>query len=170
MYISLNTTDVWIGREELSISGFLEAIQRLLQCGDIVVIGSYEWECDLERWMCEKELKTPPKEQPFVDFFDINRDSYPNGRFFLIEHTGNGVLNALSKRIQGLCNTKTYIVDHLLGYRPGVPILPLFDYHDVGSFGDLYLSRHYHESQIEDFAKMLGTTLSNEPNPALELR
>jgi hypothetical protein len=131
MYISLGTIDVWEIDGDFKAITFLKALRRICLISDILVIGSYNPEEKVLKWLLENEIQLPCAVKPFSDNFDLNRDEYPKGKAYAF-YLGDREITELSLLTQvekGSVDKKLFF-EHLLIYRPNDPIIPLLNFHD----------------------------------------
>ncbi len=165
MYIALETIDVWEIDGDFEPCVFLNALPYICVPDDVLVVGSYDVEEGILGWLLENEIELPDGEKPFSDTFDLNRDEYPRGKSFILNPG-----EAQNKQLSAFCGVENggrdrqLFFDHIAIYRPGVPLVPLLNFHDAFR-GTLYLSGHYSAKRIGSFASALGATFKLMINP-----
>jgi hypothetical protein len=158
MFIKLETHWVWKLEGDSPPEQLLMAMGTLFGAEDRLVLGSYSLPDHVRSWLLTKHQE--PKQKIYDDWcFDANRNEYPSGRSYClsVEKQSLEMLTEFYKEAAAGKNAEYPVLfDHLLVYRPGVPILPLLDYHDAFRGGVLYLSGHYLESEINAFGALLN--------------
>ena len=166
MYIILKTHDVWVIADEFSPARFFAALDCLVSAGDVIAFGAYE-PSDRAIEMFER-MNASQKDISEVYFgsFDLNRDEHPNGRSFEVEVT-DGVLAILEEMTDQKYEQKDkpLFFDHVVAYRRGSPILPIFCYHDAFSGSPFYISGLFEEEVIQAFSGKIEASYTNEFNP-----
>jgi hypothetical protein len=166
MYITVKTHDVWVITDEFLPARFFAALGCLVSKGDVIAFGAYE-PSDRAMEMFER-MNAAQKDISKVYFgsFDLNRGEHPRGRSFEVEVT-DGVLSILAE-MSGQNygqKDKPLFFDHVLAYRRGSPVLPIFCYHDAFSGGPLYISGLFEQESIRAFSTRIGASYTNEFNP-----
>jgi hypothetical protein len=169
MFIALNTLDLWSLDDPANPADFFSGLGEILGETDILVVGSYGMENAAKCILESIEYNGEAASTPFSDTFNLNRDEYPDGKAWLLKANSRN-LKALadcsSGGIDGLISSRFF--DHLLAYRPGIPLIPLFDYHDAFNGGGLMLSGHYDRTTIEIFSRKLNVSFANIVNPEIK--
>ncbi len=168
MNLELGTIDIWIAESPCSPSAFFHALHHLLEETDILVLGSYEPDDAVKEWFSRHELRERSPTKPYDDFFDLNRDEYPQGRswhFMASRETLTG-LGSLIESLPRLSGSSTCI-DHILAFREQTPVVPLLNFRQAFRTGDLHLSGHFVEAEIRPFALESGFLLKSVENPVL---
>jgi len=157
MYIALKTINVWEIAGHLDERQFFSALPSICEPNDVLVIGSYATVEPIRKWLVESSLSIPKKEKPFNDYnYEINKDEYPFACAYCFHPTEDIIekLVAFLEIPMGGVEKDTFFDDVLL-YRPGVPDIPLFDFHDAFR-GPLRLSEFYSKKQVESFVNMMN--------------
>ncbi len=167
MFISLGTVDVWEVETGFDANQFFLAVHVLCLESDLLVIGAYNPGAEALHWLVTNERLVPNDSKPFSDSFEHNRKEFPLGKAYPMyaEHRRLVELSILAQDVNGSLDKKLFF-DHVLIYRPGEPILPILDYHDAFTGGQLYLSGHYSKTTAQGFADYLGVTTKLVVNPA----
>jgi hypothetical protein len=84
MHLPLGTIDVWEICGDFDPARFFHALPHVCAPDDVLVVGSYDVEESILKWLSENEVESPGNEKPFFDTFDLNRDEYPRGKFFAL--------------------------------------------------------------------------------------
>ena len=165
MYILLRTDRVWEIEGRFGASSFFNTLPVICLPSDILVIGSYDVGLEASQWLATNEIRLSDREKPFHDNFDLNKDEYPNGRAYALHPTQTCLreLSSLSE-LKGGGRDRDLFFDHVLMYRPGVPTVPLLNYHDAMR-GDLHLSGLYSGHTASSFAKHLQAVATLLVNP-----
>lgn len=154
--MNLNTQTVWELKENFSPQALLSAFPIICKPGDILVLGCYNPSDDVYEWLNKNSIKgSGPK--PYSDNnFDLNRTDYPKGRSFEL-----AINNQAIHQLKMFCDLphggmeRQLFFEHLLIYRPGVPVFPLVNYHDAFSGGEIHLSGHYTKVEIDNLCTVL---------------
>jgi hypothetical protein len=168
MNISLETIDIWKIEGGFDAAGLFSALPKICFETDVLGIGSYHLFEEASQWLQANEIQNV-EEKPFDDrCFDVNRKQYPHGKSYAL-HAGPSQLlhlSLLSGKAKGGVE-KDLFFDHLLIYRSGEPIIPLLDFHDAFTGGELYLSGLYSQAAVQSFATALGVHAERVKNPIL---
>lgn len=164
MDISLDTIDVWKIDCEFDPRRLFDALGSLLLPSDIIAVGAYTMD---PPWVGKLgKIETHPllEKVPYRSYFEFNRYEYPNGRAWNIFASTNHL------RTLALMIEETYVeigpipFDHIVAFRPGLPLLPLLNFHDA--FRDeLYVTGHYDEEIVAGFCELLQTSFELVSNP-----
>lgn len=171
MFIGLETIDVWLIKEGFSPRDFLMSLDIICQESDVLVFGSYGIADEIRDFLIKHEV---PVEQihDFIPFyssdFDLNRDEYPNGRFYAINPKKEILpqLADFSELKNGGSGIDLFFT-HVLAYRKGEPYLPLFDFHDAFIGGELRLTSLYLDETVVLFAKKLKAKFRKIWHPSI---
>ncbi len=169
MDLPLDTIDVWQIEGEIAPRQFLHAISPLLFPGDIVLFGCYEPTESMQDALVSLGATTHSHIDGFCMCFDINRQEHPDGcafRFTIPEDRFESLLRFDDQTLSQKDNSSFY--DHILAFRPGIPQLPLFTFHDAACGGDLYFSGHYAKTDIDALAARLSKRATQILNPVLQ--
>jgi len=170
MYIALKTHEIWIIEDEFQPSRFFSVLGSVIGKGGIVAFSAYE---PSERSIAEFEkLGATQQDIPIIyqGTFELNRGEHPNGRSFEIVFT-----DTITARLMEMCSwkdgqkDKPLFFDHMLAYRRGLPVLPLFCHHDAFCGGALWLSGLFDEKTIRTLAGNLGVTHAQISNPDFKI-
>jgi len=169
MYISLSTLEVWQINGDVSAGSFFESVGKLLNESDTLVLGIYDSSDEIQDYLALAGTDLEGQNDfPFKDTFDMNRDEYPRGSAHLISPS-NSILTKLAefaRKPKGGKDSDVF-VDHILAYRIGVPMLPLFNFHDAFSGGIMYVSGMYSNEEISTFTEATGESFCRVDNPEL---
>jgi hypothetical protein len=168
MYISLKTIKVWeiIGLYEAP--AFFRALRYICLSNDILVIGSYNPSEESLEWLLLNEVSIEDHRKPFSDSFDINKREYPLGRAYPL-HAEDRILDDLARMSENKKGSrdKELFFDHVLLYRVAEPLVPLFNFHDAFTGGQLLLSGLYLGKTVNSFACAIGAKNKLVDNPEI---
>lgn len=169
MDISLSTINVWTFQDEFLPESFLRRLGHLLREGDIIAIGAYSPSPRLTSSLNALGATEDDANTIYRVCFEYNRAEHPNGRSF--EFAMNAaVIDAFiaeSQRTDGQ-DDKPLFFDHIVAYRRGVPVIPLFSFHDAFYGGELHVSGLYSEKTVRTFAAGLPSIFACQRNPAAD--
>ncbi len=167
MFILLETIDVWLIENAELPNILLLNLGQILCETDSLVIGSYELNEEFQKLIKPMERHEVAFDPPYFETFDLNRDEYPEGRAWDVLASKRNLENlaelAFSNTGEGQIG-----FDHLLAYRSGCPVLPIFNYHDSFNGGDMFISGLYPENIIKDFCEKINSTYKLVRNPELK--
>lgn len=171
MNLELDTMWIWSAGKEPALEDFFAALPHLLAAGDVLVIGSYELDHDQRAWF---DMNSSPDDgtaaENILDSFELNRDEYPSGRYWLFQ-IDEKLPEMFAIQLAGLSRNEVgyTCLDHIMGYRKGVPVIPLFRYRHAFREGRLELSGHYSGDSVTSFGDALGIEFSSDDH-SLEKR
>lgn len=142
----------------------LRNLGNILYETDRLVIGSYELNEESKNLIMSMGRHDLVLEAPYFETFDFNLDEYPEGRAWDVLASKQN-LAELAISVDGGGQTG---FDHLLAYRPGKPVLPLFNYHDSFKGGDMLISGLYSENMIINFCEKINSKYKLVRNPELK--
>ncbi len=101
---------------------------------------------------------------PIIHSFKLARDEYPDGDYYALNATSENLdlLARLSQISEGGGEGRDLFFDHILAFRPGKPITPLFDFHDAFVADQLRFTDLYTQKDSSEFAKRTNTRFSRE--------
>jgi len=169
MDLPLRTVEVWQFEGDMTPRVFLGGVELLLRPGDVILFGSYE---PTEK--SHNALKsTGAARHDHIDGFHMsfcaNRGEHPNGcafQYHLPERRFGHLLQFDDSTLSQKDIPSFY--DHVLAFRPGTPLLPLFTFHDAAYGGTPCFSGHYSESDMLFIAVRLCRTATKTMNPILQ--
>lgn len=168
MYILLETIEVWLIEDAEVPNTLLLNLGQILSENDILVIGSYGLSEESKKIIKSMECHDLPFERPYFETFDLNRDDYPEGQAWNVLASKRNLETLAVLASFDTDREPTEIgFDHLLAYRSGSPLLPLFNYHDSFNGGDMFISGLYPENVITNFCKIIGSTYKHVRNPEI---
>jgi hypothetical protein len=171
MTIYLETISVWLANEPPKPSTFFSSLYRILDPSDILVIGSYELDEIALDWFKNHELVENYIMKPYVDdCFDLNREEYPHGKGWIFQASRENLIGLanLMNSLPALPNG-FICIDHILAFRAGIPILPIFNYRYAFKGGDLILSGLFSGDLLAEFGNECGISFSQMQNPVLNV-
>jgi hypothetical protein len=171
MNLSLETCDVWTLDAEFTPRQFFAALPRILVDGDVLAFGAYESSSRSLSAFESMRATQGDLGKIYDATFEMNREEHPCGRSFEVAYSADATarLVEMSAWEDGQ-NDVPLFFDHVLAYRRGVPVLPLFCFHDAFAGSPLYLSGLFSEEAVRVFAAELGVTAVREVNPACKTR
>lgn len=98
--------------------------------------------------------------------FEANRKKYPPARSFEIKGSGTN-LRQLGELSKSLAGSDPMPFDHIVAFRPGIPIVPMVNFRDADSGGDIQLSGLFDEDVVPAFAAQLGRDAKRLLDPVL---
>lgn len=170
MTIYLETISVWVAEGSPNPSRFFSSIRKILDPADTLVIGSYQLDEIALGWFKDHEDLGHHTIRPYIDdCFDLNREEYPNGKSWNFKASDEILLGFanLMNILPALPNGFTCI-DHVLAFRAGMPILPIFNYRYAFKGGHLMLSGLFSDPLVEEFGNECGISFSQIQNPVLD--
>ena len=167
MYIPLQTHDIWEIDGDFSPPQLIENLSSILEVDDIIAFGAYEPNGDI---FGDIPSSTTDAGKIYFTSFDLNRTEHPNGRSHEIAYSDiyRGRLKQLAELSNGQIDKQLFF-DHLLAYRHGLPVLPLFCFHDAFYGGQLTLSGLYTEETIKQFSSSLDASFNKVSNPEFRI-
>ncbi len=168
MYIVLNTINVWEVRGDFSAAALFDALQWIATQGDIIVIGAYNPCDEAYDWLLKNSIDDPVQPPPYGHSFEANRREFPRGRAFSLPFSAATLsgLKELSLLAWGSVDIAVFF-DHLAIYRPGLPVIPLVNFHDAFYGGGLFLSGLYRENELRAFFETMGVRGEYVANPEI---
>lgn len=164
MFISLETMYVWrIDSAESPVTLLLNLGQILCE-GDVLVVGSYELNEKFKKEIKAMEIDDVAFDRHYFETFDINRDDYPEGRAWDVLASKSN-LKTLANLALFHADESSIKIDHLLAYRSGFPVLPIFNYHDAFNGGYMFISGLYPEGVIKGFSEKIKSAYKLVANP-----
>jgi len=171
MFVLLRTHDVWVVDTEVPPREFFGALGRVVKPGDILAFGAYEPSARSQAAFQALAATECDISSIYHGSFQFNRQEHPDGRSFELV-----VSDAVLSHLATMCDwidgqeDKPLFFDHAVAYRRGLPVLPLFCFHDAFTGGSLYLSGLFEEEAIKAFTGELGVTYARELNPEFKIQ
>lgn len=166
MYLPLKTEYIWkFDGDPRSPQCFLNQLTLVLESKDLVVFGCYSPAQEIERWLKEVRI-LPVAPPPYMESFELNRRKYPRGASYSIPFSPENISNAVFYcEIPAGGGEKSLFFDHFMAYRTGDSVIPLVNFHDAFSGGDLCLSGLIPAKTVERFGQSLGGNFTLIRNP-----
>ena len=168
MYIKLRTINVWKITGDLDERQLFDALPRVCEPSDILVIGASDPIASIRKWLTNNALPDE-KEKPFFDenfSWEINKIESPYGRSYSFHPTAGNIQKLIELLEVSMRETeRCSFFDHLLLYRPGLPTVPLVDFHDAFSGGILRFSEIYSKREIDAFLNGTNAQSTLVKNP-----
>jgi hypothetical protein len=166
VHISLKTHDVWLHNGmEPKPQAFFSSLNIFCQPTDLLVLGCYNPSPEISMWL-DRARQSEPIPKPYSDSFELNRRKYPMGRAYAVSCSPEVIRAVID--FSELTNggiEKSLFFDHVLIYRPDTPVIPLLNFHDAFSGGDLYLSGLFSKELVASFGVLLGGEFTLVVNP-----
>lgn len=169
MNLELDTLWIWSAENEALPASFFAGLPHVLSTGDVLVIGSYEFDQNQRAWFDRHSFRDDgTAAENILDSFELNRDEYPGGRYWLFQME-EGLPEALGRQLVDLPRNEAgySCLDHILAYRKGSPLLPLLRYRHAFRGGCLELSGLYSKSAVKEFGAALRIEFSYVDNPLI---
>lgn len=134
--------------------------------GDIIAFGAYEPSVTALATFRTLHATHDDERRAYFTSFEHNRDEHPHGRPFevILSPDHLQVLLHLCDQPEGQ-NDKPLFFDHVVSYRRGDPIAPLFSFHDAFTGGKPCFSTVIPEDAIRALGRELGVRFTREKNP-----
>jgi hypothetical protein len=102
----------------------------------------------------------------FHTSFEVNRVEHPHGCAFELSLVHDSLTSLLRQGCEALRQRdKEVFFDHVLAYRPTMPKIPLFSFHDAFNGGTLTLSGIYSEDTASLFSSKIAGSIRSLVNP-----
>lgn len=157
MDIPLKTIYEWEIAGLRSPSRTIACLDELLLDGDILVVFSYDPAPEAIPFLEKHSIDLGDEMDRFRLVISVNIEEYPNARFFALP-VNLAVLQGLAGYVDDCGYDYDIFIDHLIAFRLGRPLLPLF-FHDKLRHGyPMILSGHYEEAIVRAFCERVGAS------------